>query len=499
MNKKIILVIIIVIVLSFIVYRLFIKEEKPAFTLEKIARGQVIKEVFETGTVKVSEKTDLSFKNSGRIEKIYVKAGDNVTTGQNLAKLDTSYLAIQLAEAQADLKVAQAKKTDAQVSLESAQQELQDIINKAEEDLNNAQEDAVAILENAYLKVYNAYNTAYNIHKNYFSIPDVDGLKVLSARDRIELYSEQIEEIIDEIEGGADNFGSALSTAEEKLQNTGDSLKEIRDVTEIAAYRTIVSSTDKTAIDTHSQNINNVLEEVIDAKQAISTIKVDKEADINDAQATISALENQLKENEESPGLYQSQIKQVQAQISLLQNQIQESTLKSPTDGQIIEINKREGEVVQSTDAVISFLPSAPFQIEVDIYEEDIIDVKVGNPVNINLVAFPDLILKGRVVSIDPAEKLIEQVVYYEVTIDFEETKEGIRPGMTADITIETAKKENMLIISKGAVKKINGKKIVQVFKKGEIEEREIETGLEGDEFFEIISGLEEGNEVVVE
>ncbi|GAI53392.1 unnamed protein product, partial [marine sediment metagenome] len=70
MNKKIILItIIIAVILGFVIYRFFIKEEKPSFVLEKVSRGQVIKEVSETGTVKISEETELGFKNSGRIEK----------------------------------------------------------------------------------------------------------------------------------------------------------------------------------------------------------------------------------------------------------------------------------------------------------------------------------------------------------------------------------------------------------------------------------------------
>ncbi|GAI56771.1 unnamed protein product, partial [marine sediment metagenome] len=131
--------------------------------------------------------------------------------------------------------------------------------------------------------------------------------------------------------------------------------------------------------------------------------------------------------------------------------------------------------------------------------EEDIVDVKVGNPVEITLAAFSDEILKGRVISIDPAEKLIDGVVYYGVTIDLEETKEGIKPGMTADIIIESDKKENVLVIPKGTVKKMDGKKIVQVFKDGEVKEREIEIGLEGNEYIEVISGLQEGEEVVID
>ena len=149
-------------------------------------------------------------------------------------------------------------------------------------------------------------------------------------------------------------------------------------------------------------------------------------------------------------------------------------------------------------DTVISLLPDETYEVEVDIYEEDIVKVKISDPVKISLVAFPDKIFKGKVIEIDPAEKLIEGVVYYEVTIGFEETPENIKPGMTADIAIQTARKENVLLIPKESLQEKDDKTIVQVFENGEIKEKEIETGLLGDEVVEIISGLNEGEKVII-
>jgi len=96
-NRKIILIIIIaIVVVGVFVYQFFIREKKPEFVLEKVIRGIVLKEVSETGVVKILEETNLGFKNTGRIEKIYVKVGDEVAAGQNLAKLETSQLYIEL-------------------------------------------------------------------------------------------------------------------------------------------------------------------------------------------------------------------------------------------------------------------------------------------------------------------------------------------------------------------------------------------------------------------
>ncbi|MBZ9577722.1 efflux RND transporter periplasmic adaptor subunit [Patescibacteria group bacterium] len=497
MSKKIILIIVIVVVLGVIIYQFFIKDEEPEFALEKVVIGMVLKEVSETGTVKISEEINLSFKNSGRIDEIYVKVGDNVEAGQKLAKLDTSQLYIELTEAQAALEVARAKKTDTEISLKNAEQNLKDVKADAEEDLNSACEDALNVLDDSYLKTYDAYNAVYEIQRDYFTSFDEKSTEVIEEKYKIKSDLERIEAYVNDAKNNPqeENIDLILSKVKEQLEAVSNSLEIVRDITESEAYRSSVSTTDKTSLDTQRTNIINVIADIVNAQQTISTTKIVNETNINNAEAESSLIKNKLQEG----GLYQAQISQAQAKVSLLQNKIQEAVLKSFNGGQIIKINKREGEVVQPTDSVISFLSVGPFQIEVDIYEEDIVDVKVNNPVEITLAAFSDEILKGRVISIDPAEKLIGGIVYYGITIDFEETKEGIKPGMTADIIIESDKKENVLVIPKRAVKKMDGKKIVQVFKDGEVKEREIEIGLEGDEFFEIISGLSEGEEVVIE
>ena len=496
-SKKIIIIIVIsIIVLGFVIYWFFIKEDGTEFILEKATIGTVIKEISETGSVRISEETELGFKNAGRIEKIYVEVGDMVEAGQGLAKLDTTQLYIELEEAKANLEVATAQETDIEVSLENAEQNLKDVKANAKEDLENAYEDALNVLDDSYLKVYNAYNTVFRIQRDYFTSSDPKSAEVIEEKYKIKSNLERIKDYVNDAKNNPqeENIDLILSEVKEELESVSNSLEIVRDITKSESYRNSVSAADKASLDTQRTNIINAITDIINAQQTISATKVTNEANINSAEAEKSSIENKLEES----GLYQAQTKQAQAKIKLLENKIAETVLKSPSDGQITEVNKREGEMAQSADSVVSFLPTAPFQVEADIYEEDIVDVKVLNPVKIAIPAFPDEIFEGRVVSIDPAEKLIGGVVYYKVTISFEEGKEGIKSGMTADIIIESEKKENVLVIPKGTVEKINGKNIVQVFKDGEVEEREIEIGLKGDDFIEVISGLEEGEEVVV-
>ncbi len=535
MSKKlIIIIVIVVIVVALIGYQIFIKKEAPVFTLEIVSRGTILQEVSETGIVKASDEINLGFKSTGRIEKIYVEVGDSVETGQSLAKLDTSQLVIQLNEAQAALRVAQAQfnkllagsspeqikiaetaVSNAEIAYNNAEQNLEDVRADAQGDLNNAYGDALNVLNDSELEIYNAFNTVYSIQRTYFFRSDQESIKVKESKDEINTNISQIKPYLDTVKTDSkhENINTALSEIKKVLESTSDALKIVREMCGKTTYYYTVSSTDKTSLDTQRTDINTALTDVIDSQQTISSTEITNESNINTAQASVATAEGTLQKtkdelalkkagpSQEDIDLEQAKVTQARAKATLLQDQIQEFTLKSSIAGRITDIDKKVGEIIQLTESMISLISADPFQVKVDIYEEDIVKVKINNPVDINIAAFPDKVLKGKVMLINPTEKLIDGVVYYEVTISPDgQWPVEVKPGMTADIVIKTASKENVLIIPEEAIQKKDGEVTVQVFKNGEMEKREIEIGLEGSNYeVEVVSGLEEGEEVVIE
>ena len=514
-NKKKIIVPILVVLLIFSIYQAFFKKSKNGLNLAEVERGIITQEISETGRVKKGEEINLNFKNSGKIEKIYVEVGNNVVTNQDLAKLDTSQLYIQLQEAEANFNIINANKSDAQISLKDAQDKLEDTIAAADETIEEVYKDATTTLDDAYLKTYNSLIFINYLRETYFNRGDEQSINLLEDKIKIERAFNQIKSYIEAAKNTSkdEDIDTALSKTEDALSDVKIGLEEARKEMETMLYKDIISSTDKSALDTHKLNINTVYSNVISAQQNISLTKINNKIDIDTAQSKVSSLENQLKESE--TGLYRAQQTQAEAQISLLENQINDATLKSPIEGQIIKINKREGELVQPTsqEALITVLPKVSFELETNIYEEDVIKMEIGNPVKISLISIPDKVFKGKVAVIDPAEELIEGVVYYKVTIVFdEELPQNVKPGMTADVKIITSEKENVLTVSQEAIQKKNGNKTVQVYsecnsiyhftncyKNKKAEDREVVTGLEGsDGQVEIVSGLQEGEKVIL-
>jgi len=519
--KKISIAIIVIFIALFAVYQIFIKSNGADYELAKVEVGSVFNQVSETGSIKAGGKINLGFKSSGTLERTYVSVGDEVWPGQSLVKLDTSALNIELLEAEANLEIAQAKLDQllagstqeeikvAETAVENARQSLENIKTDAEEDIKQAYEDAMAVLDASYSAGSVALSEVVSIRRTYFGGTDQESTLVKSKEEEISGSLSAAKTKIDaaRAEESAENIESALSELRSALNVSYQALSVIRETTDTLVYKDVVSSTDKTSLNTQKTNVNTALSNVIGAQQAISSTKITNQSNISAAEGTLKSAEDQLalmtaEPREEDISLYQAQVRQAQARVDALQNSIAEATLKSPVHGTVTEINKEIGETVQPalTESVVTILPSDPYKIEAAIYEEDIVRVEVNNPVEIELIAFPDRVFNGRVVSIDPAEELIDGVVYYMVAINFnEEAPQGLKPAMTADITIKTDSRENVLIIPEDAINMSEGKSLVRVFEDGEVKEREVEVGLIGaDDMAEIISGLEEGEEVIL-
>jgi len=535
MSKKILFIVIAVLLIGGIygVYKGFIQEKEPDFVTREVYRGLITQEVSETGVVKASEEINLAFKSVGKIGNIYVKTGENVEKEQALAKLDTTQLVIQLAEVQAalktsqsdldkllagakeeEIKVAETAVENARIAVENAEKSLQNVEEDAEEDLSAAYEDALNTLDDAYIKIYNALNKVDLIHRDYFYRNDQEGINVRESKEKITAEKDRIKVFLEEANNHPtdDNIDTALAEMKESLRKVSSALNTIQEATDSPSYKYMVSTADKAALQTHRANINTALTNIVNDQQTISSTKITNKTNIDTARATLDTAKGTLKKaqdelsllkagpTQEEIELYKNKVKQAEASVASLQNQIQEATLRSPIAGKVTKVAKKVGETAQLTETVVSLISNDPLQIKVDIYEEDIVKVALGNLVDILIPAFPNEILQGEVISIDPAEKLVGGVVYYEVTIAFNEEKEGLRPGMTADVIIKTASKENVLIVPTGALKEKGGRVTVDVLEDGVIKEREIRIGLRGnDSEVEVLSGLEEGEIVIIQ
>ncbi len=489
----IILAIIFVIAGYFIISSAF-KSPLDSYVTEKVSAGEVLQEVSETGSVKSTNDISLGFKTTGKISRIYVAAGNNIKPGDILAELDSSQTSAQLQNAKAALDVAnnQYNKLLNGLTLEDIKI-YEDAVSSATHDLNSADDSALNTLNDVYTKIYNAYAAVTTIQSSYFSTSDQEGIKVQDARKNINDNLQNVKTYLDSAQKSqtSSNIDSAISRVILSLNNIYADLNIIRNQCDLGIYYTKVSSADKTILDNQRGYINTATASVTTSQQDVASYKIALQtAKDNLALKTASARPEDI-------DIYKAQVSQAEANVNLYQSQLSDNYLRSPINGRITKVNAKGGEIISPNESVINLLSSEPFQIKVDIYEQDIVNVKVADKVNITLVAFPKQIFEGKVLLIDPAEKIVDNVVYYEVTIDFPGQLESVKSGMTADIVIQTNKKENVLRVPKSVVENIDGKEFLQIVNKGNIENREVTTGLEGNDYYEIISGLLEGDTII--
>jgi len=486
---------IILIIVGYYVVKAAFKSPTDGLVIEKIQKGQVLQQVSEAGSVKAAEDISLSFKPIGKIARVGVAVGDSVKKGDVLAELDLSQTSAQLQSAKAALNSAVSQYDKLVNGLTAEDLKIyEDAVTSARQDLSNAYDGARNTLNDAHVKIYNAYNVVVSIQNNYFSALDQQGIPVANARNDINSNLKDIENYLGPTGKNLSepDIDSALSRMLVVLNNVYNNLKIIRDQSDIGIYYSAVPSADKTSLDTQKGYINTASTSANDLKQSIASLKVA----LQEAQDNLSLKAASARQ--EDVGIYTAQVRQAQANVDGLQSQLRDNYLFSPIDGMITEVNVKNGQVVSPSQSAINLLSAEPFQIKVDIYEQDIVNVKVGNSVKIDLVSFPKQTLEGKVLSIDPAETIVDNVVYYKVTIEFPSQPDGIRSGMTADITIETNKKDNVLRIPKNAVLQIDGVQSVQVFKNGKITDETITTGLEGNDYFEVLSGLSAGDQIII-
>lgn len=490
-----IIVVIILVIAGYYIIKAVYKNPLESYAIEKVSRGEVAQEVSETGNVEATQNINLAFKAIGKVSRINVFVGDDVKKGDILAELDSSQILAQLNSAQASLGGANIE-YDKLITGATPEdiKTYQIAVDSAENDLQSSYNSALNTLDDAYTKIYNAYTVVVSVQKDNFILQDQPGVKVTESKADIALNMESARTYLDKAKASQANgdIENAVSQMSIALNNISSDLSVIRQQCNEGVYYINISAADKSSLDTHKGYINTASTNVTTARTNINADKLDLQEAKDDLALKIVAA------RPEDVDISKSQIQQAQANVYLYQSQLSDSRLISPINGKITELNIRAGQVISSSQSAVNLLSLEPFQIKAAVYEQDIVNVTVGNSVDINLVAFPRQTFEGKILSIDPGETIIDNVVYYQVTIEFPEQPEGIRSGMTADIVIKTNKKLDVLRVPRNAIDIIKGKALVQIANGKEVEDREIETGLEGNDYIEILSGLQEGDEIVI-
>ncbi len=168
------------------------------------------------------------------------------------------------------------------------------------------------------------------------------------------------------------------------------------------------------------------------------------------SQADVDAAESALQQRE-------ADLKQARAQLEAARVDLQNATIRSPIDGVVIARSVNLGQTVaaslQAPKLFVIANDLAQMQVETRIDEADIGQIRPGLPVRFTVDAFPDRTFEGSVTQVR-LEPIVEQnVVTYTTVIRTDNRDLQLRPGMTANVSVEVARREDVLRVPNSALR----------------------------------------------
>jgi HlyD family secretion protein len=190
-----------------------------------------------------------------------------------------------------------------------------------------------------------------------------------------------------------------------------------------------------------------------------------------------------------------------QARLSLAdaEEALVQATVVAPFEGVVTAVHVSEGEIASGIVVELADLNSLEVVLSVD--EVDIGLLSVGQKAVLNLESWPDTDIAGEISAIAPnATANNNATVTYDVHISLAQTDLPVLLGMTANADLITAEKENVLLVPNAAIQanRANGTYSVNRLIDGEVKSVPVTIGLRDDQFTEITSGLNEGDELLI-
>ncbi len=198
------------------------------------------------------------------------------------------------------------------------------------------------------------------------------------------------------------------------------------------------------------------------------------------------------------------QARQAEAAVAAAQATLDKTVMTAPFDGVVLDITTEVGEWVTPSPPgvlippVIDIIDPDSLYVSAPLDEADVARVQVGLPVRISMDAFRGRSFPGTLAYVSSfVETRQEQnrTLTVEAVFHDRELPENVLPGLSADVEVILAARDDVLRIPTYAL--LEGSKVL-VVRDGTLESVAIETGLRNWEFTEVISGLDEGDRVVV-
>ncbi|HUV64755.1 MAG TPA: efflux RND transporter periplasmic adaptor subunit [Sedimentisphaerales bacterium] len=438
-----------------------------------VKRGPLTISVLESGTILPRDQITLRNEVEGRTSIVsLVPDGSLVKAGDMLVELDASTLKDQIIDQDIMVQKAEAAHISAIENLAVIENQAKSDTDKAELTLKFALQDLQQYEDGIYPKDVNDLQAEIRLAEE----------QVKRAED-VNDWSKKLYE---------EKYLSETEYTADRLSLQGTILKRDVALSELVLLKDF----------THQRQIDQLTSDVKQAEMALERTQRKASADVVQAKAELKARELEYTRQQEK--------------MKKAQDQLSKTTIKAPMDGMVVyatsssgrgPFDRREpmdiGVEVTERQELINLPTTQSMKARVDIHETSLQKVGIGLPAVITVDALGGKKFLGRVGLIAPLPDarmmyMNPDLKVYSTDILLEDADAALRTGMSCKTEIIVAQYEDALYVPVQAVLRVAGKPTVFIVKDGSVEERQVEVGLDDNNVIRIISGLDEGEIVLM-
>lgn len=438
----------------------------PSYETAAVARGTIASTVSATGNIEPEAQISLSFRTTGRIDKILVSVGQTVEAGQTLATLETTDLTLALAQAKISQEI-----SEAQLAKLEKPPTVEDIA-AAQAGVVVAQTN-VAAAEAALASAQASYRQ----------------LLVGTSATQQTVNLAQVRQ------------------AEANLKRAQQAYNEVKNQPNIGMLPQSVELEQMTVALEVARAQAALTEEGPDQAQVAAALNqiAQSQAGLRQAQSSVVTAQNNLRTlldgaDEEDLRIARAQVRQAELNALQAQSGMSNAELVAPAKGIISQVNIRQGELSGGQLAAMVLTNVDQFHMTVLVDEIDVRQVAVGQLARISVDALPDRDLTGRVTEIAPVANDVAGVIAYEVTIVPDASDAPLRAGMSATAIITTAQVDNVVLLPNRYIQldRENNQAFVYKLVNDAPVLQEVELGLRNERESQILAGLTDGDSVAL-
>ncbi|CAG0937520.1 Macrolide export protein MacA [Thermoflexales bacterium] len=410
--------------------------------LGRVTQATLSRTVDSSGSVAPASEVTLSFGTAGTVSKVNVRPSDRVKQGEVLAELDTSDIALQV-----------------------AQQEQAYLIQQANYSMT-LQPDPAEVAA-AEISLANA-TAAYHLAQQKYAVNSTDQVAI-----------------------SCNNVDSAKRTYDDAVTAYNNYLSNWR----VQVTGSAEISPQKAQLDRAQAAYNQAVINCKLAKDNITDSNVKSAlAQLEQAKVTLDNLQHP---SERTVLAAQVQLDQARLALDQARQQLIDAQIMAPFDGVVTQITAQVGGSGGANPAVM-LADTNQYHVDVLIDETEVGQVQVGQKAEITFDALPQGSVTGVVARIDPAGTINQGVVYYLTRVNLDPTAEPLLLDMTANIRIIIDTHENVLAVPGGAIRSDpqGGYYVNVVDANGEAQRVDVTAGYTDGDLTEVSGNLQRGQSV---